>query len=396
VPRFEPFRGIRFDPDQVSLAAVTSPPYDVLNAADKAALRADRPHNITWIDCPEPDGYERAGQMLREWIDEEVLVVDPEPGFYVYRMGFVDEAGRAHQTSGIIGALELMHPGHGDVLPHERTTPKDASDRLNLLRGTHANLSPVWGLSMASGLGTFAELPGTPLARWTSDDGVHHRLYRITEPGTVAAIGQAVSSSPVVIADGHHRYETSLMYRDEWRAAHGDVAGGHDLTMAFVVELAPDQLFVQAIHRLLVGAPTDLLERLGQFFDAHEPPVSDVPLTSVMDDAGALCLLDAEGRATLLRPRPDAFSGVDDLDSARLAHALAGVDPDGEITVVYQHGVDRIRARLAAGDAPAAVLLRPVSVAVIEDFAHRRRLMPPKSTFFAPKPKTGVVLRSLD
>jgi uncharacterized protein (DUF1015 family) len=391
--RFEPFRGIRFDHDKVSLAAVTAPPYDVLSAADKAALRADRPHNITWIDCPEPDAYERSGQLMAEWMDTGYLIQDDQPGFYVYRMGFTDESGHAHQTSGIIGALELMQPGSGDVLPHERTTPKDASDRLNLLRATHANISAVWGLSLAEGLANFAELPGAPMNRWTSDDGVHHRLYRITESATIEAVSALVGSAPVVIADGHHRFETSLHYRNEWRDAHGNVAGGHDLTMAFVVELATDQLFVQGIHRLLMGAPEDLPDRLESHFEVIDAGIAGRTMLARMDDAGALGLLLPDGTARLLRPRPPMFDRVDDLDSARLAHALTATAPDA--TVVYQHGLDRVGARLMAGDGDFAVLLRPVPVTTIAEFAYGRKLMPPKSTFFAPKPKTGVVLRSL-
>jgi uncharacterized protein (DUF1015 family) len=401
VARFEPFPGIRFDHDLVNLAAVTAPPYDVLSADDIAELRADRPHNVTWIDCPDKTdaGYADAGRLMREWIEEGYLTID-EPAFYAYRMGFKDDAGRAHQTSGILGALELMKPGDGDVLPHERTTPKDVSDRLNLLRSTHANLSPVWGLSMAKGLGAFAEMPGQPINRWTSDDGVHHRLYRIDEPAVVAAISAAVASAPVVIADGHHRYHTCLEYRNEWRAAHGDAAGGHDLTLCFMVELSPEQLFVQAIHRLLRAVPDGFETKLAEFFDLFDAGVVDASMLAKMDDAGALCLVRPDGTGTLLRPKARAFDSVDDLDSARLAHTLASIAPDTE--VVYQHGVDKVLGRLGVGggashrgDADAAVLLRPVPVPTIEAFANERKLMPPKSTFFAPKPRTGVILRQL-
>lgn len=392
--RFEPFRGIRFDPDRVDLAQVTAPPYDVIDTDQRNALAARSPHNIVRIDVPvEPDDYALAKSNLDTWLADGVLIEDDEPSFYVYRMGFKDEAGRAHQTSGIIGALELMKPGTGDVLPHEQTTPKAKTDRLELLRATHANLSPIWGLSMAPGVGAFAELPLQPIARWTDDDAVHHRLYRITEPGTVQAVTDAIGSAPVVIADGHHRYETSLAYRSEVRQANGDQPGGHDLTLAFVVELAADQLFVQAIHRLYrdLDPAIDLVEVLSDHFE----PIEGGPLTSTitrqMADTGALALARPNQDVVLLRPRMERFEGVEDLDSARIAHAMSAVSHE----VSYQHGVDNVARALDRGDAQAAVLLRPVPVPVIMSTAQARGLMPPKSTFFAPKPRTGLVLRKL-
>jgi uncharacterized protein (DUF1015 family) len=323
-----------------------------------------------------------------------VLIRDDEPSFYVYRMGFKDEAGRAHQTSGILGALELMAPGEGDVLPHEQTTPKAKSDRLQLLRATDANLSAVWGLSMAEGLSGFAELPGPPVARWTDDAGVHHRLYRITETGMVKAITDAVGTAPVVIADGHHRYETSLHYRREWRDAHGDAPSAHDATLAFVVELAEDQLFVQAIHRLISALPEDfdLLSALTEWFEPYDAGPLTPSILARMVDAGALALVRRDEPVSLLRPRPERFTGVPDLDSARLQHALAGVPHD----VAFQHGIDNVARALERGEAQAAVLLRPVPVSTIMATARAGGLMPPKSTFFAPKPRTGVVLRLLD
>jgi len=262
-----------------------------------------------------------------------------------------------------------------------------------MLRACHANLSPVWGLSLAEGLGALCELPGPPLARWTDDDGVHHRLYRIVEPGVIDAIRDAVAGSPVLIADGHHRYETSRVYRDE-RVAAGVATDADGLTMTFVVELSPEQLHVRAIHRLLSGLPQgfDLLGALAARFEPFETDASDpTALLTRMADAGALALVQPSG-AWLLRPRPGAFDGVADLDSSRLSAALAEV-PSVEVT--YQHGADTVVKRVGAGEAQAAVLLRPATVDQIAATASARTLMPPKTTFFWPKPRTGLVLRTL-
>ena len=397
MPRFEPFAGLRFDAERFDLADVTAPPYDVIDDEQRAALAARSPRNIVHVDLPVAEGgrdrYANACHLLHAWMDDGTLVRDDEPSFYVYRMGYHDEQGRAHQTSGVIGALELAESGVGDVLPHEQTTPKARSDRLDMLRACHANLSPVWGLSLAEGLGALCELPGPPLARWTDDDGVHHRLYRIVEPGVIDAIRDAVAGSPVLIADGHHRYETSRVYRDE-RVAAGVATDADGLTMTFVVELSPEQLHVRAIHRLLSGLPQgfDLLGALAARFEPFETDASDpTALLTRMADAGALALVQPSG-AWLLRPRPGAFDGVADLDSSRLSAALAEV-PSVEVT--YQHGADTVVKRVGAGEAQAAVLLRPATVDQIAATASARTLMPPKTTFFWPKPRTGLVLRTL-
>src|SRR5947209_16102644 len=250
MPRFEPFAGIRYDADAVELDRVVAPPYDVIGPEERHALEQRDVHNVVHIDLPrdEPgrDRYTAAGCRLDEWLAEHVLLQDDEPSFYVYRMGYHDADGRPRQTSGVIGALELSVPGEGDVLPHERTMSKPKDDRLNLLRACRTNLSAIWVLSLADGLSALCELPGPPDARCTDDEGTHHRLWRITQPGIVSALADAVASAPVVIADGYHRYETALAFRDERRAASAG-PGAHDQIMAFAVELAEEQLSIRPI-----------------------------------------------------------------------------------------------------------------------------------------------------
>ncbi|MCU1461528.1 MAG: hypothetical protein JWO37_1603 [Acidimicrobiales bacterium] len=389
MPRFEPFAGLRYDLERVELADVTAPPYDVIGPDEQARLEARSPYNIVRVDLPGGD-YDDAGRRFAEWQHQGVIAPDDAPSFYVYRMGYHDEAGRARQTAGVIGALELSVPGEGDVLPHERTMPKPKSDRLDLQRATRANLSPVWGLSLATGLSALCELPGPPDARCTDEDGIHHRLWRITQPGVVDAISRAVASAPIVIADGHHRYETALAYRDEAGTPEAD------LLMAYVVELADEQLTVRPIHRLISGLPdgVDLLDTLAAHFDVFDagPATSDT-LAPRMADAGALALVTASG-AFLLKPKPETFpADIEDLDSARLDVALAELPAPPELA--YQHGVDHAVAAVEKGDATAAVLLRPATVGQIAAAAHARRRMPEKSTFFWPKPRTGLVFRSL-
>lgn len=401
--RFEPFPGIRYDPDVVDPGLVTAPPYDVLDDAEREALLARDPHNVIAVDLPVPPGgegtdadYERAATLFRQWQQEGVLITD-EPSFYAYRMGYTDEAGRARQVAGIIGALELSPPDAGSVLPHEQTTPKAKTDRLRLYRATGANLSAVWGLSPAAGLGALAEMPGPPVARWTDDLGVHHRLWQITQPGVLEAISSAVGSQPVVIADGHHRYATALQHRDERHEA-GDGDGPWDLVLALVCELSEDQLDVQPIHRVLSGLPADLdlVTALEPWFEVTpDDAVVDATVVDRMVAAGALTLLTSKGAWSLV-PRPEVVAEARDLDSSRLDLALDGLAAQhGELGVAYQHGVDRVQALVASGDADAGVLLRPASVEQILEIAHGGERMPPKTTFFSPKPSTGQVFRSI-
>ena len=396
MPRFEPFAGVRYAPG-VDLDAATSPPYDVIDTAERAVLAARHPANAVLFDLPDeadgPGRYDAAAAILDRLRAEGVLRDDPSPAFYVYRMSYVDEAGRDRRTTGVLGALELSRPDEGDILPHEHTTPKAKSDRLDLLRATAFNLSPIWGLSLAPGLAAACR-PDTDADGGCIDaDGVRHELWRVDDPARVAAIRDLVASTPIVVADGHHRYETSLAYRDERRAVDGS-GGPWDATLALVVELTPEELAVRPIHRLLHGLPPgiDLAAAFGGYFEVT-PVAADDHLSQRMTEAGALALVVPDGRAWLLEPRKGAFpAGLPDLDSARLATALADLPPH---EVAYQHGVTNVLERVGSGAASAGVLLRPASVEQIAATAHGGERMPPKTTFFWPKPRTGFVFRSL-
>lgn len=397
MPRFEPFRGIHYDTSRSPIASVTAPPYDVIGPAERDELLARDPHNVVRIDLPDeadgPGRYDAAARTFAEWLDHGVLVRDADPGFYVYRMDYTDDAGRPAHTLGVLGALALSRPGEGEILPHEFTTPKAKTDRLDLLRATRVNLSTIWGLSLTPGLTDLCRLDDEPDESWADGDGVVHSLWRVTDAARCRRIADAVAASPVVVADGHHRYETSVTYSDERRAANDDPEGAAS-ALCYVVELTEGELTVRPIHRLLDGIDADTL---GDVLDASFVRTDAGPIgadiTDRMRDMGALCLVAADGTGTFLVPRDGVFDGVDDLDSARLAHALDGLDT---LEVRYQHGVDHVVAAVAGGAARFGVLLRPATVAQIEQNAHAGRRMPPKTTFFHPKPRTGQVFRPTD
>ncbi len=390
MPRFEPFPAIRYVTDD--LASVVAPPYDVLSDAEVDVLEARSPHNIVRIDVPRggEDRYELAAKTMHAWLDEGILAVDVEPSFTIYRMRFTDSAGVRRDVAGVLGALEVVDAEAGGVLPHERTTAEASTDRLDLTRATAANLSPVWGLSLSSGLTEVVAEPGEPLGAVT-EDGVEHLVERVTDPRRITAIQDKLASDDVLIADGHHRYGVARMYRDEVREATGRTDTPAELTLAFVNELIEEQLSVAPIHRLYADIGlADLVEALSRSFDLA-PTVR--PNSHTLADAqkeGFLILVSRDA-AWKMRAKPGRFDGIRALDGGWLETALADVP----ITVSYQHGLGETLREVDSGRASAAVLIRPVSVAEIERTAREGLLMPPKSTFFTPKLKTGFVIRSL-
>jgi uncharacterized protein (DUF1015 family) len=399
VPSFVPFPGLRYSRSHVkSLDNVVCPPYDVISETERVALESRSPSNIVRLELPNgeadngTDRYERARRLMDAWRDGGVLHRDSVPAFYGYRMSFTDSTGAPRQTVGVIGALGLEPPGSG-ILPHEETTPKAKTDRLELLRATRANLSPIWGLTPNAGLSAHLTPPSHPAEHATDDDGILHELWPITDGDRVKAIRAAVEEDPVLIADGHHRFETALAYRDEQDRA-GAHRGDDDFVMALVVELSDEQLTVQAIHRLISDLPDgfDLLPALDEWFDVTPTAPADRTITARMDEAGALALLTRDG-AWLARPRERVVKeALHDLDSSRLDVALAAM-PEHQLT--FQHGWDNCAAAVAAGQAAAAVLLRPATVGQIAAISRGGTRMPPKTTFFWPKPRTGLVVREL-
>ena len=412
VPVFLPFRGLRYRPlgaGLTDLSAVVAPPYDVIHDDERDVLEQRDPHNAVRLILPRPhpdhDEYSAAAGMLASWRADGVLAPDAAPAFYGYRMVFTDSDGHERVTHGVVGALGLPEggPGTGDILPHERTIPRHRTDRLSLLRATRANLDPIWGLSGAAGL---AAIVGDPDADDDADgrtavdpEGVQHAAWPITDAARIAAIRDAVGSGPLVLADGHHRFETACAYRAE-RPADDP---GADAIMALVVELADDELWVAPIHRL---AP-EPVPRAGLDEAFTITPMGDhtpedvVALEHAMADHAALGLIDGDGLA-LLTPRAAVVAPLLEVEppEARGADAavfeVAVMPLLGDVHLEYRSDARAVADVVRRGDAAAAFLLRPVRVAEIRAACSAGVRMPQKTTFFAPKPRTGLVFRSLD
>lgn len=395
MPRFEPFHALRFA-DNGNLGVYCAPPYDVLSDYDRQQLAAQSAHNIVHIDLPiaDPpsDAYANASHLLQSWIENDVLQRDDEPSLTLYRTSFTDETGKSRNIVGVIGSLEVVDEGAGGVLPHEQTTPKAKTDRLDLTRATDANLSPVWGLSTKIGLSALLSEPGKPVGSVVDAEGVIHSVERVVDKSRIESICAAVSSSPVVIADGHHRYAISRTFRDEVRARTQSKDTGAELTLTYINELVEEQLSVAAIHRFYNGASADDLRKaLTQFYTFEAGTSVDDKTLQEMYKRGSLVFIDDRMSVSWMTPKVGVFDSIRELDSARLEYALAGVDH----TVGYQHGATEVQELVASGRATAAILIRPVSVAEIRRTADEGLLMPPKSTFFTPKLRTGLVMREL-
>ncbi|MBL6635953.1 MAG: DUF1015 domain-containing protein [Ilumatobacteraceae bacterium] len=394
MPIFRPFRGLRFVSEH--FAESVAPPYDVLSTDDVRKLRASASTNITWIDVPLPedgdDPYQIAAETLTTWCRSGVLIRDDMQAFTIYRMSFADESGTQRTISGVIGALEVVPEGAGGVLPHERTTPKASTDRLELTIATNANLSPVWGLSRASGLSRLLETPGEHLGRVTVD-GVTHTVERVSEPERVAEIEKLVSAADVLIADGHHRYGVARQFSSHVDQRELNLSTDASTTMVFVNEMSPEQLAIAAIHRLYTNVNANALrDTLLKSYASIASIPADKHVLEEMARSAAIALVTDSSEVELFVPRDDANLGDRDLDGARLEQAFASLDH----TVAYQHGVEHVVKAVRSGEASAGILIRPVPFDEIVRTAERGDLMPPKSTFFTPKLLTGLVIRQME
>ncbi|MEV6573432.1 DUF1015 domain-containing protein [Streptomyces sp. NPDC051577] len=411
--RLTPFHGLRYVPERVgSLAAVTSPPYDVVVRPDGVDyLESADPHNIVRLILPQAETpaarNEQAARTLRDWLAEGVLSADAAPALYVYEQR---RAGLLQR--GIIGALALSAPDAGIVLPHEDVMPHVVTDRAGLMRASSANLEPLLltyrGDDPAAGAAAVVErtVRGTPLLSTTTEDGFQHRLWAITEPADLDAVTTDLGHRQALIADGHHRWATYLRLQEEHRSP-----SPWDFGLVLLVDTARYPLQVRAIHRMLRRLPpAEALAAVEGHFRvrAVEGPLP-LALEALTDAAerGNAFLLTGDGRfhlvtdpdpalieRTVRRDRPEAWRRLDaTVLHAALLDTLWQV-PDEPEHITYIHDTAATVA-MAERHGGTAVLLHPVREEVVRDLARQGVTMPRKSTSFGPKPATGLVLRSL-
>lgn len=420
--RLIPFRGLRYVPERVgSLAAVTSPPYDVVVRPDGLLhLESADPHNIVRLILPQAataaDRHRQAADTLRRWLAEGVLAPDTEPALYVYEQRKGDLLQR-----GVIGALALSAPAEGVVLPHEDVMPDIVEDRAALMRATATNLEPLLLTYRSEGdaTGTTAVIERTvrrtPLLSTTTDDGFSHRLWSVTDPAELAEIERDLADRQALIADGHHRWATYLRLREEHPPG---AAGPWAYGLVLLVDTARHPLQVRAIHRLLHRLPVaDALAALKDVPGSFRVRTIDGTLREAVEalseavtagngTANAF-LLAGDGRFHLIdRPDPALLAGTVPVDRPAEWRALDATVlhstlldhiwkiPDAPEHISYIHDTEAV-VEQAERHGSTAVLLHPVREEVVRELARQAVTMPRKSTSFGPKPATGLVLRSL-
>jgi uncharacterized protein (DUF1015 family) len=409
-----PLRAVHYDLEKVgSLAAVTSPPYDVIDDEQRAELAGRSPYNVVEIDLPRDPGggdpYEHAARLLGAWKEEGVLVEDDEPAIWALEQDYDAPDGRRLSRRGFLARVKLAPYGEG-IRPHERTQPGPKADRLRLTRATRHNLSPIFSLHPGDAWRHIGPALEDPWDEVTDDEGTTHRVWRVAEPGVHEAIAAELADGELLIADGHHRYETSLAYQRE--VGEGSPA---DYVLMALVSLEDPGLTVFGTHRLLKDLNDEQRERIRaeatERFELEEVDEADIA-PSPGDPPGTFGYMDAHHlKPWRLRPKDPALLERElsaypkpyrRLDAAILervfltgAAGLSADDIAAKRGIGYTPDAGEAIAQLRAGDYDAAFFLGPTPVELVREVAAAGEMMPPKSTYFFPKLLTGIVFNPL-
>jgi uncharacterized protein (DUF1015 family) len=431
MPDIRPFRGIRFEMNQVgAMSDVVAPPYDVIDPALQDRLYAASPYNIVRLELnrEEPgddtsnNKYARAAKSLREWRRDGVLREEDHPALYVYHQSFTVE-GQSYTRKGFLARARLEPFGQGKIFPHEQTLSGPKADRLALFNATRFNLSPIFGLYPDDSAAVLRAVEAgirdrTPLEA-TDHLGVLNRLWPVTDAATHTAVQGLMGSLPIFIADGHHRYETGLKFRDDLAAA-GELQGPDDpanFCMMMLVGMSDPGLLILPTHRLLSGFPgltaEQLTARLAPEFSVTPAGEGDAGARAAWETIAAGGDQDvlafgtvADGQWLLARLRSDAMMDKLAPDHSpdwralgvSILHELvikALLGPIGNPTLRYVHLLDEVVTDIAQGGCDLACLVPPAGMDHVEAIASNLEKMPPKSTYFYPKLLSGLVLNPL-
>jgi uncharacterized protein (DUF1015 family) len=431
MPEIKPFRGVRYDVARVgTLSDVVAPPYDVIDPALQDRLYAASPYNIVRLELnrDEPGDlqtdhrYNRASRFLRDWLRLGILRQDDHPAFYVYHQTF-EVDGALYSRKGFLARVRLEPIGQGKIYPHEQTMAGPKADRLALYRATGFNLSPVFGLYPDPSGEVQRRIEAAPYDHTpfvaTDHLGVENRLWLITDQEAHTAISGLLAAKPIFIADGHHRYETGLKYREEL-AASSQSSGPDDpsnFCLMMLVGMSDPGLKILPTHRLVSGfkglTTGQLADRLAPEFEVRscgEGEAGCLAAWSAIEQAGDQDLLAfgtiADGQWLLARLRSDAAMdrlaqdhslewrslGVSILHVLVLDHLLAGLGPP---SCRYVHSIREVMNDYGARGSDLACLVAPARMNHVESIASNLETMPPKSTYFYPKLLTGLVLNTL-
>jgi uncharacterized protein (DUF1015 family) len=428
-----PFRGVRYAQQRVTgLAEVTSPPYDVIGQDSAQHLRDADPHNVVRLILPpqvpgQPGAeYQEAARLLRDWLAEGVLAAENQPALYLYQQRLVDPAAAGDSPGGdgviqrgLIGAVRLAPPEARIVLPHEDVMPGPVLGRRRLMEATQANLEPIFLLydggpgTVTARLSSALAAAGRPVLSAQTGDGIEHTLWALTDPAAHAAIAADLTPRQALIADGNHRYAAYLQLQADRRAA-GAGPGPWDYGLALLVDHISFPPTIGAIHRVIPGLdPGEAVERAKAAFTVRPLPGGPAGLPAALDELaaagrdGTAFLVAGRGQLHLLtHPDPVRLEAAMPagksaawrrLSSAALQELLIGdlwqiTDDDRTVQVVHHDAARAVALADQAGG--TAVLVNPLTTADVYEAAAAGERLPRKSTSFAPKPRTGLVLRS--
>ncbi len=428
----KPFFGWRFNADHVALSEVVAPPYDVIDEKEQNALYQKNPHNIIRLilgkeessDTPEGNNkYKRAASFLEAWQKQGVFKQEKEPAYYLYRQTFSHpDTGKKVGRVGIFATVRLEDYSARAVLPHERTHSAPKADRMNLIRSVKGNLSPVFGLyeDKEQSLDSLYKsiMKKTPDVFFKDDKNTAHEIWLIKEKDAVERISNFFKTQSIMIADGHHRYETALAYRNGLRET-GQVSNGQassDYVMMALVNIYDEGLLVFPTHRLLKLKSTPSLEEIKKLLSPYfaiscfnvnetkdwETRLSKEPKDHVViglqwnkSEACLLHLKDEYGlRRVMPIKKPEAWYRLDvNIVQHLIIHKLLGVKPEKfEEVVSYTRYLNEAVERVQSGEATIGIILRAPDVATVKQVCYSGEVMPQKSTYFYPKLPSGLVL----
>ena len=417
----EPLRALRYDGSRVALDDVICPPYDVISPADREALLKRSEYGVVRLELP--DTANEAAQQLHEWRRDGVLVRDAEPGLWWHEQRFTGPDGIDRTRAGFFAAVRLSPYEEGRVRPHERTHAHAKQTRLDLMRATRANTSPIFGLYDDPHGGPREALAPAggraPDMEATDGDGTVHRFWGITSPDAIAATQAALGEREILIADGHHRYETALSYREEQHERDGNPADDrpYDFILMYLANLHGEGLAIYPTHRV-VRALRDVDARFLSAFTLEEMPAGSSPsqvegaLAAIPTETVAFAvwrggerppmvarIRDASAVMMAMPGMPKAVRAIDAAVLEALVLApLLGLDADQFLTtdqVLYVRGLDNATSMVDRGEAGNAFLLRAPTVEQVQAVAASGRVMPQKSTYFFPKLATGFLINPL-
>ena len=414
----QPLRALHYDLDKTGgLQDVVSPPYDVIDAEQRVGLVQRSPYNVVEIDLPRGDDpYRIAAETLNRWRAEGIVTEDDEPAIWVLEQDYSGPDGRQRTRTGFLARVRVTPYGPGTIRPHERTHPGPREDRLKLTRATRANLSPIFSLysdqdGTARAALEQATAAASPYAQTTDDDGTVNRLWRTSDPATIEQLQAALGPAELLIADGHHRYETARVYADE---VGGE--GPHRYVLMCLVALEDPGLTVFPTHRLVNNLTNEQRDHLAETIDTDfdtadlsskqelAPPENDELkigyLDSQSDQPAMLTLKDQSTADQALADRSEPYRRLDTavLEALILKGALNLTDDDIDHLdgLGYARDFEQALELIDNGTYDAAFFMAPTPVERIQAVAASGENMPPKSTYFYPKVPTGLVFNPLE